>query len=562
MDEIREKEIERQRTLLIIDDDEINGDILASFFDEEFNILRAFNGQEAINVLDEHNDVIDLVLLDIFMPVMDGFEVLKARQKNPSFKKIPFIIMTSEREIEKECLLLGANDFIKKPYENPDIIVARVKRMIELYEDRSIIKEVKKDKLTGLYSLEFFKKFAMQLDILEPNLTKDLLCIDIVKFHLVNELYGHAFGDSVLKKIGAYLRSYIQNIRGVACRLGGDQFLLYSAHSDDYFSFIEDLIKAIDSSGVHIHVGIYPNVDQGLDKDIAIGRAVSVQQSIKGDLNKIYAVYDEKAQAKATYEEELADNFDNALETGQFILYYQPKYAIQGETNVLSSAEALVRWKHPKYGMISPGIFIPLFEENGLIQKLDTYVFNEVARQQAEWYKKYGLYVPISVNVSRVDIYNPDLEKEIIEAVDKHHIPHDKYYIEITESAFSENIQEVIDLTVSLKEKGFLIEIDDFGSGYSSLNALADLTFDVIKIDGSFIRKIDKNEKNKDIVKMILALCKRFQASSVAEGVENEEYCRFLKENGCDVIQGYYFSRPLPLEDFEKLIEKELLNDR
>lgn len=553
------KDIERHRTLLIVDDDEINGDILASFFEEEFNILRAFNGKEAIDLLNNHNDVVDLVLLDIFMPVMDGFEVLKVRQNDPSLKKIPFIIMTSEREIERECLILGANDFIKKPYDNPEIIIARVKRMIELYEDRSIIKEVKRDKLTNLYSLEFFKKFANQFDILEPDKPKDLLSIDVAKFHLVNELYGHAYGDQVLKKIGIYLKSYITNdTEGVACRMGGDEFLLYCFHHDDYTPFIDGLIKAINSNGVHIHIGIYPNLDSSLDKDFAIGRVISTQQTIKEDLNKVFAVYDEKAQERAFFEEELINDFDNAIKERQFHIFYQPKYSIQGEKNILSSAEALIRWIHPKRGMISPGIFIPLFEENGLIQKLDNYVFNEVARQQAEWFEKYHIYIPVSVNVSRVDIYNPELEKEILEAVDKYQIPHDKYYIEITESAFSENIQEVIDLTNSLKQKGFLIEIDDFGSGYSSLNALTELTFDVIKIDSGFIRRMDKSEKTKDIVKMILNLCKRLQVLSVAEGVETEEICLMLKENGCDIIQGYYFSRPLPVNDFNQLIEKEL----
>ena len=559
MKAINEAELERHHTLLVVDDDEINGDILSSFFETEFNILRAFNGQEAINILNNHIDVIDLVLLDVFMPVLDGFEVLKIRQNDPMLKKIPFIIMTSEKEIEKECLVLGANDFIRKPYDNPDIIIARVKRMIELYEDRSIIKEVKRDKLTNLYSLEFFKKFATQFDILEPDTPKDLLSIDVAKFHLVNELYGHAYGDEVLKKIAGYLKSYITNVtRGVACRMGGDEFLLYCVHQDNYDAFIEGLIAAIDSNGVHIHIGIYPNVDKDLDKDFAIGRVLSVQESIKEDLNKIYAVYDEKAQARAFFEEELIDCFETALEERQFSVFYQPKYAIQGEKNVLSSAEALIRWIHPKHGMISPGVFIPLFEENGLIQKLDNYVFTEVARQQAEWYEKYHTYIPVSVNVSRVDIYNPELEKELIEAVDRYNIPHDKYYIEITESAFSEDIQEVIDLTVSLKEKGFLIEIDDFGSGYSSLNALTELSFDVIKIDSGFIRKINKNEKNKEIIKMILELCRQFQVLSVAEGVETEEYYLFLKEHGCDIIQGYYFSKPLPVPAFNELLEKEL----
>ena len=557
MNEFKDRDIERHRTLLIVDDDEINGDILSSFFEDEFNILRAFNGKEAMEFLNNHNDVVDLVLLDVFMPIMDGFEVLKIRQNDSSLKKIPFIIMTSEREIEKECLVLGANDFIKKPYDNPSIIIARVKRMIELYEDRSIIKEVKRDKLTNLYSLEFFKKFAVQFDMLEGDAPKDLLSIDVAKFKLVNELYGHAYGDQILKKIGSYLKGYIsKDSRGVACRMGGDQFLLYCLHQDDYNSFIEELIENINSNVIHIHVGIYPNVDKNLDKDFAIGRVINTSQSIKEDLNKIVAIYDEKAQEKAFFEEELIDSFETAIQEKQFHVYYQPKYAIQGDKNVLSSAEALIRWIHPKYGTISPGVFIPLFEENGLIQKLDNYVFVEVARQQAEWFEKYHTYLSVSVNVSRVDIYNPELENEIVSAVDKYHIPHDKYFIEITESAFSQNMKEVKDLTMSLKEKGFLIEIDDFGCGYSSLNALTELTFDVIKIDSSFIRKLDVNVKNKDVIKLVLNLCKRFQVLSVAEGVEKEEDYLFLKENGCDIIQGFYFSRPLPALDFAKLIEK------
>ena len=557
---MNEKEIERHRTLLIVDDDEINGDILASFFESEFNILRAFNGKEALDILNNHTDVIDLVLLDIFMPVLDGFEVLKVRQRELPLKKIPFVIMTSEKEIEHECLLLGANDFLKKPYDDPDVIVARVKRMIELYEDRSIIKEVKRDKLTNLYSLEFFKKFAVQFDMLEPDTPKDLLSIDIAKFHLVNELYGHAFGDQILKKIALYLKDYITNAnKGLACRMGGDEFLLYCLHQDDYSMFVENLLRVVTSQGIHIHIGIYPNVDSNLDKDFAIGRVISTRQSIKEDLNKVVSIYDEKAQEKAFFEEQLINSIDTAIEERQFRIFYQPKYAIQGEKNTLSSAEALIRWVHPEYGMISPGVFIPLFEENGLIQKLDNFVFTEVARQQAEWHEKYHIYLPVSVNVSRVDIYNPNLENEIIEAVDKYHIPHDKYYIEITESAFSEDMQEVINLTKSLKEKGFLIEIDDFGSGYSSLNALTDLIFDVIKIDSGFIRKMSTKERNKDVIQLILNICKRFNVMSVAEGVEEEEHYLFLKENGCDVIQGYYFSKPLPVDDVTKLIEKELI---
>lgn len=565
MDKIREREVQSKRTLLIADDDVISGDILSSFFEEEFNILRAYSGKETLKTLSQHLDIIDLVLLDIYMPDGDGFTILKARQEDKEIKKIPFIVITGEADIERDCFYLGVNDFVRKPFSNPEIIVARVKRMIELYEDRSIIKEVKTDKLTNLYSIEFFKKFCVQFDEVKPDISKDMVSINITRFRLLNELYGKNYSDEVLKNIAKFLEHFVDKVKGFASHTSGGDFLMYCSHQDNYQEFVDGLINHLEqltnASSVHLHIGVYPNVDPALDKDLAIGRAHNVANSISGD-STIYALYDSKVEEKIFFEEELIDSFKNSLKNREFKVFYQPKYNIQGEKNHLSSAEALIRWIHPKHGMISPGVFIPLFEENGFIQLLDAYVFEEVARQQAEWEKKFGVFLPVSVNVSRVDIHNPNLEKELLDAVDKAHVPHDKYYLEITESAYSQDKQEVINLVKSLKEKGFLIEIDDFGSGYSSLNVVSELPFDVLKIDMVFIKKIDEHPMNKDIVKMILALCKKMGATSVAEGVETEEHYKFLKESGCDVIQGYYFSKPLPENEFIKLMEKEYQNGR
>ena len=565
MDKIREREVQSKRTLLIADDDVISGDILSSFFESEFNILRAYSGKETIKTLSTHLDIIDLVLLDIYMPDGDGFTILKARQENPDLKKLPFIVITGEADIERDCFHLGVNDFVRKPFSNPEIIVARVKRMIELYEDRSIIKEVKTDKLTNLYSFEFFKKFCAQFDEAQPNVLKDMVSINITRFRLLNELYGKQYSDEVLKNIARFLEEFVDKVKGFVSHTSGGDFLMYCTHQEDYQSFIDGLLNHLESlpnaSSVHLHIGVYPNVDHNLDKDIVIGRAHNVANNIQGD-STIYAIYDSKEEEKVLFEEELINSFKQSLKNKEFKVFYQPKYNIQGEKNHLSSAEALIRWIHPKHGMISPGVFIPLFEENGFIQQLDAYVFEEVAKQQAIWKEKFGVYLPVSVNVSRVDIHNPNLGKEILEAVDKVHVPHEKYYLEITESAYSQDKQEVISLVNSLKEKGFLIEIDDFGSGYSSLNVISELPFDVLKIDMVFMRKIDDHPMNRDIVKMILALCKKMGVTSVAEGVETEEHYRFLKESGCDVIQGYYFSKPLPENDFTALMEREYKNGR
>lgn len=565
MDKIREREVQSKRTLLIADDDVISGDILSSFFEEEFNILRAYSGKETLKTISTHLDIIDLVLLDIYMPDGDGFTILKERQENLDIKKIPFIVITGEADIERDCFRLGVNDFVRKPFSNPEIIVARVKRMIELYEDRSIIKEVKTDKLTNLYSFEFFKKFCIQFDEAQPNILKDMVSINITRFRLLNELYGKEYSDEVLRHISKFLVDFVDKVKGFASHTSGGDFLMYCSHQEDYQVFVDSLLKhlekLINSSSVHLHIGVYPNVDPSLDKDIVIGRAHNVANNVQGD-STIFALYDSKVEEKAFFEEELINSFKDSLKNKEFKVFYQPKYNIQGEKNRLSSAEALIRWIHPKCGMISPGVFIPLFEENGFIQLLDAYVFEEVARQQAIWKEKYGVYLPVSVNVSRVDIHNPNLEKEILEAVDKVHVPHDKYYLEITESAYSQDKQEVISLVNSLKEKGFLIEIDDFGSGYSSLNVISELPFDVLKIDMVFMKKIDDHPMNKDIVKMILSLCKKMGATSVAEGVETEEHYKFLKESGCDVIQGYYFSKPLPENEFAALMEREYQNGR
>ena len=554
---LKEKDLENKRTILIVDDEEINGDIISSFLEGRFEIRRAFNGQECLDIISKEHDVIDLVLLDVMMPVMDGKEVLKRRQKSSQLKKIPFIIMTSDKEIEKECFLLGANDFIKKPYDNPDIIAARLHRMIELYDDKSIIKEFKRDKLTNLYSFDFFKKYAHQFNIKYPSEDKDLLSIDIHGFHLINELYGRRYGDELLLLMTEIISKYISKTKGIAGRINSDILLVYCLHQESHTALIDALNNGLKAKNARVRIGLYPNVDPNIEIDIAIGRADSARKNIK-DVNTFLAVFDHEAQNKASFNEKLVATFEKSLKNKEFKVYYQPKYNVKGEKNRFSSAEALVRWIHPEYGMISPGVFIPLFEENGLIQQLDNYIFNEVARQMKEWYEKYHCYLPISVNISRVDVFNPKLEEEIVAAVDQYQIPHDVYYLEITESAFGVSDADVITLAKSLREKGFKVEIDDFGSEYSSLNTLATLPFDVLKIDMGFIRKMNDNPKNKEIIKLVINIACSFNAISVAEGVETEDQYLFLKENGCDVIQGYYFSKPLPQIEFEELFKREL----
>ena len=559
MANLKSKNFSIQKTVLVVDDEEINLEIMSAILADNFSVLTASDGKEALDILLKEEQKIDIVLLDVFMP-MDGREVLKVRRDNPRLKRIPFIVCTSDKNIEKECFHLGVNDFIKKPYENPDIIVARIKRMIELYEDRSILKEVERERLTNLYNIEFFKKYAKQFDDNFPQLSKDMIAISINRFRLISELYGREFAEKILIAISDMLGQCILNCNGLVGKDTGSTFLIYCEHHDDYGHLplkLNEAVKDISNNiNISFRVGIYPNVDPKLDKDIVVERTKATADSIV-DYSKVIATYNQENQETTLHKEELMNAFSSALEEGQFKLYFQPKYNIQGDEPAFASAEVLIRWISPKFGFVSPGEFISLFEENGLIGQLDAYILEKAAQYMKSWKEKYGVYVPLSVNLSRVDIYRPNLVEEIIRYVDSNNVPRDKYYVEITESAFVEDSKEVIPVIEKIKNSGFKVEIDDFGSGYSSFGALADLPFDILKIDMQFIRSMDKNPKVKEIIKMIINLSKMMNAITVAEGVETKEQYLFLKENGCDIIQGYYLSKPLPLDDFELLIQKE-----
>ena len=552
---------EVKKTILVVDDEPINRDILSAILSDDFLVVEADDGKTALEILSHPEHPINLVLLDVFMP-MDGREVLKIRQQNPDLKKIPFIVCTSDKNIEEECFHLGVNDFVKKPYENPDIIIARIKRMIELYEDRSILKEVERDKLTNLFNHEFFVKYAQQFDNLFPGLNKDLLAVSINRFELIHELYGREFSNQILLAIANQLSVCISNCNGLVGKDEGSTFLIYCEHHDAYDMLpnkLNEAIKTVSNDiSLSLRIGIYPHVSPSLDKEIVIGRAKATADTLINDYSKPIAIYNEEKQAYALHMEELLDAFPQALEEGQFKLYFQPKYNIQGDKPEFVSAEVLIRWISPKFGFVSPGEFISLFEENGLIGQLDAFILEKAAIYMKEWKEKFGIYIPLSINLSRVDIYRPNLVEEITRYVDSNNVPRDKYYVEITESAFVEDAKEVIPVIHKIRDSGFKVEIDDFGSGYSSFGALVDLPFDVLKIDMQFIRSIDKNPKVKDIIRMIINLSKMMNAITVAEGVETKEQCDFLKENGCDVIQGYYFFKPLPPQEFEELVKKEM----
>ena len=548
----------RKRQVLIVDDEHINREMLGYIVKQKYDVMYAENGKEALEIIRENRKKISLVMLDLLMPEMDGFEVLKIMQEDLDLKGVPVIVLTAEKSAEVESLKLGAADFITKPYDMPEVILARVRRTIELSEDKLIIEATERDHLTGLYTKEFFFQYAAQLERYYPDWDMDAVAVDVEHFHLLNELNGREFGDRVLKAIARTLNTLISTESdGYACRYEADKFYVYCTHIDSYDAIhktlIDELIKLTKNNRIRVRFGIYPKVDRNIEMERRFDRAKQSCDGIRNNYAVSIAYYDTASYEKEIFSERLIGDFEEAMQEGHLKVFYQPKYRIQGDKPELSSAEALIRWIHPELGMISPGQFIPLFETNGLIQQLDDFVWKQAAAQIAKWKEDYGVTLPVSVNVSRMDMYDPNLLSNFLRILRENGLTTNELLLEVTESAYAEDSRQLIDVVNGLRNKGFSIEMDDFGSGYSSLNMLTALPIDVLKLDMVFVKNVHTDDKALKLVELIMGIAKYLEVPVIAEGVEYEEQYKILKEAGCDVIQGYYFSKPLPPEEFGPL---------
>ena len=295
------------------------------------------------------------------------------------------------------------------------------------------------------------------------------------------------------------------------------------------------------------------NLEQRFDRALQASNSIS-----RNARETVVAIYDNEMHEKELYEARLLGDIEKALSENQFNVVFQPKYDIRGDQPRLCSAEVLIRWKHPEFGFVRPDFFIPLFEENGRIKELDRYVWQEAARQLKRWKDMYGVSIPVSVNVSRVDIFDPDLLEFLTGMVQETGINPEDIHLEITETAYTDSVTTVIEVVNSIREAGFKVEMDDFGKGSSSLNMLTSLPIDALKLDMAFIKDIAENNKEMSMVEFILEIARFLKVPVIAEGVENSEQFLLLKKAGCDIIQGYYFSKPVSASEFGQLIERNI----
>ena len=562
---IETKQIVRPKLILIADDIELNRDALEVVLDGQYNLLFAENGKEALEIMRMHREDLSMLILDLNMPVMNGYEVMERLREDELLQHIPVIVLTADKSAELQALQMGAADFITKPFDIPEIIQTRVSRILELSEGKKLISAAERDRITGLYSRNFFYEYANRLFQYHTEMHMDAAVLNIEQFHSVNAVNGREFGDSVLKRIGEEIRAFISGTQGIASRVEADRFDLYCLHQPDYRAVLNRIQEAVNrhspNVSIHLRMGVMP-WREGVEPVLMLDRAQAACNMVRGNYQNPLMIYNEEMQAQELMNRRLLNDLNSAVSEHQLQVYYQPKYDIQCDPPRLSSAEALIRWKHPELGMVSPGQFVPLFEGNGLISRVDHYVWEEAARQVREWKDRYGFVLPVSVNLSRADVFDPALVDRLIRLIEENHLDYKDIKLEVTESAYTDKASTVLETIHRLRELGFVIEMDDFGSGYSSLNMLSDMPIDVLKMDMKFVRNIETSDTDMRLVKLILDIARYLGVKVVAEGVETEGQLRLLKDVGCDLIQGFYFSRPVPPEEFEKLIEKEIATER
>ncbi|MEG1089662.1 MAG: EAL domain-containing protein, partial [Bacteroidales bacterium] len=522
------------KTILVVDDNKVNRQILNKILSPDYNIIEAENGEIALSILREKKESISVVLLDIIMPVLDGYEVLRQIHQDDFLSKIPVIMVSGQNseDAEIKALSLGANDYVLKPYK-PQIIKHRISNTIYLRETAAFVNYIQNDDLTGVYSKAYF--YIQVAEILQnnPQNMYDLICFDVERFKLVNDMYGIKVGDEVLKHIGNILKSQISD-QGICGRIGADEFACLIPHRNDYCSkyFTDTLVKLNVFSGsiklnIILRYGIYVIEDTSTPVNIMCDRACLAKESIKGKYDTYFAFYDDAIRQKLLDEQMIASDMKMALTENQFKVYFQPKYDLK--TGEIIGSEALIRWIHPLKGFMRPNEFIPLFEKNGFITNLDIYVWEQCCILIKSWKDNGQPITPISINVSRVDIYNLQLPQLLLSLIQKYELSPKYLHLEITETSYTENPEQLIETISKLKKLGFIIEMDDFGTGYSSLNMLSELPIDIIKLDMRFIQKEKHKHYDRSILSFIISLAKWMDLKVVAEGVETEEQVQLLQ---------------------------------
>ncbi len=553
-----------KRCVLIVDDSALNRRILRHIIEADYEVEEAENGKQALDFIVKDNKKYAAILLDLVMPVMDGYTFLH-HLKSEGNINLPILVTTgnTEKESEKKAFQMGAWDFVPKPYD-ADILKYRLQSAI-IRSESGALERLKylstHDVLTGLYNRTRF--FTETENMLQRHRERNYVFVrfDIERFSLINTFFGTKEGDNLLVHMSNVIEElFFDRPCTMYGRIEADEFALCTYYENDgvvkaLLEQLSDKIKDYPLEfAINISFGVFFVSDKTLSARQMLDYAKMASKKAKGTYNSSFSYYDDDMGAQAIKEQSIINEMHQALNERQFEVYYQPKYDIR--TNMPSGAEALVRWNHPQKGMISPAQFIPVFEKNGFVMQLDYYVWDEACALLALHKKNNVPLFPISVNVSRVHLYTPALVEKLCKITDNRKVDRSLLQLELTESMYTENSALIKETLDKLHEAGFQVMMDDFGSGYSSLNVLKDVDFDILKIDMRFFDESLIQGRSNCIITSVVRMAKWLGLPTIAEGVEKKEQVDFLKNIGCEYVQGYYFSRPLPYQNYTKLLKE------
>lgn len=570
-DELLEKESrnsEEAQHILIADDDRSMRLALMNVLDSDgYQLYEVTNGLEALQYCEKN--LPDLVLLDAMMPEMDGFEACKKIRLLEDAKHIPILIVTAldDDESVDRAFSVGATDYLPKPVHFA-VLRQRISRLLRAVRTEKHVRQLAyNDPLTGLPNRTTF--MARLTELLPKMRSNDellaILFLDLDRFKLVNDTLGHSVGDLLLKAVAERLQRCVRGGDMVA-RLGGDEFtvILDRVKSRDGIARIaqticESLDRPFSFAGqemfvsTSIGISMYPH--DGTDIGTLMKHADTAMFRAK-EVGRSYFFYENHMEAAVTRKVEIEADLRRSIDRDQIDVYYQPKANLV--TREIVGMEALVRWNHPTKGLVGPDEFIPLAEETGLINEVGLWVMISACVQVQEWIKKgYSTY-SVAVNLSGVQLERGDIVRQVEQVLAETGLDPTLLELEITESTIMHHPEKVIDVLKKLKSMGVVLAIDDFGTGYSSLNYLKRFPIDLLKIDAEFVRDVMTDPDDRAIIRSIIALAKSMRLQVVAEGVESKEQEDFLREEGCDFIQGYYVGRPLDGDEFEARVLEQI----
>ncbi|UUV15859.1 EAL domain-containing protein [Clostridioides difficile] len=429
---------------------------------------------------------------------------------------------------------------------------------IKKSNEKEILSLAYEDKVTYIGNQNKFYRECSKYLLDKPSLNYIIVYFDINNFKMINDTFGYEFGDNLLITIAKALKEELTEGE-VYARLSSDYFAIFC----DYKNGRNKIIRKLDSIRNNIEsnlsivfeislcVGIYFVEEGEVDIQKAVNKANMARSVAKGK-NINYAIYNEDVRNKLSEESMILDDIKIALVKNQFEVYYQPKFSLV--TGEMIGSEALIRWNHPEHGFISPAVFIPIAEKSKLILKIGRFVFERVCNDLYEWKKQGKKIVPVSVNLSRVELYQPDIVKFINKTIQMYNLSSDFIEIEITETVAINELNILKNVLNELRKHGFSISMDDFGTGYSSISCLRDMPIDILKLDKSFLGGIEHDERSRNIAKSIVSLAKSLDLVVIIEGVESKEQAELMKQFGCDLVQGFYFARPMPAKNFLDLL--------